>query len=167
VCPSSQLTSTVVLRRSRESEFDDAVDDAEIWEEMADDDNRLALASPALDVLPEGDVSASIERLVGLIEQEHRRLAEEREGEVELLAGTAGELARQRAIPDREAEPAEDHSACLKRLCGRKPTRGAEEDEMFVGAQQIKEAGLLGAVTDPPGRRDPTFVGLERSCADS
>ena len=63
---------------TRVIQLDDPVDEVDVGEQVRDDDDAEALAGPARDVLPEADVGAVVEALIGLVEQQHAGAAEQR-----------------------------------------------------------------------------------------
>jgi hypothetical protein len=105
---------------------------------VRDDHHRQAVGSPARHVVPEADVRAVIEALIGLIQQQHSRFAEQRQRQVELLTGAAGQPARHGPIAGREPKLAQQATALANPILAREPERWREQREMFVGGQQIK-----------------------------
>ena len=80
--------------RTWDSELEHAIHERRAGEQMRDHHDGQALLLPARDVLPEADVRAVIEPLIGLVEQQHASAAKQREGEVELLSRAARQMSR-------------------------------------------------------------------------
>ena len=125
-------------------------------------------ARPARDVLPEAHVGAVVEALVGLVEQQHARAAEQRQREVDLLARAARQVpasgcARRSGTRTRPAARGPRGSPPR----AREPERRREQREVLVGAQQIEQPGLLRAVADPALDLDVAAVRAHQPGADA
>jgi len=119
-------------------------------------------------VVPEVEVGALVDALVGLIEQQQARPAKQGEGKAEFLPGTAGKVTHQGAGLERDPERGEQLAAfgrCLSAAAG-------EQREVLGGGEQVEQRRLLravpgaGATVDGPGVRglqpgaDPQQGGL-------
>ena len=118
-------------------------------------------------MVPEVDVGAVVEALVGLVEQQHLPVAEQRQRQVELLAVAAGEVAGDRPGRGAEAERRQQPVALRQRLPARHPQRRAEIDEVLVGGEQVEHARLLRAVADPAGDAHTPGIGCEQPGTDA
>ena len=81
-----------------------------------------------------------VETLVGLIQQEQPRLAQQGEGEAEFLPGTTGQVAHQCPGPKRDSERGEQLAA----LGGCVDAAAGEQGEVLGRGEQVEERGLLG-----------------------
>ena len=81
-----------------------AVNERHIGEQVRDDHDREAFGAPARDVLPKAHIAAVVKPLIGLIQQQHPRVPEQCQREVQLLAGAAGQPPRWGWIAHREPE---------------------------------------------------------------
>jgi hypothetical protein len=101
-------------------------------------DHRSALGTPPPHLLPEVQVAAPVEALVGLVEQQHVRLAQPGHHQVELLPGAAGEMAGNPG-PGR-AGPVEGcgrRSSTISRLGTGIVVARSHQDEVLVGREEV------------------------------
>jgi len=62
-------------------------------DQVSDDHDGLAAGAQLTDQVPEPQVGFPVEPLVGLVQQQHVRVVQQRQGQVQLLPGAAGQLA--------------------------------------------------------------------------
>jgi hypothetical protein len=127
----------------------------QLGQQVGDDQHRPALAAPRLGVVPEVQVGAVVKALVGLIEQQQPWLAEQGEGEAELLPGAAGQVTYQRSGSERDPERGEQLAA----FHGRVIVPGGEQGEVLVWGEQVEQRGLLRAVPDGRAAADGAGIG--------
>ncbi len=111
---------------------------------MGDDDDGTAFVRPAGDLIPEVDVRSVIEALIWLIEEENLRVVEQREGQVQFLALASGEVLCDGRVCVVEAKHVEHVEGTPARCIGVGGTR-RQKREVFLGVEQVDEAGLLRA----------------------
>src|SRR6185295_9918112 len=105
--------------------------------------------------LPEGEVGLPVETLVGLVQQQHRRIVHQRQGQAELLPGAAG----QGAGP---LVPAAGVAQLLDQGLGpagaADPVRGLEVAHVLVDGERLIQDGRLRAVARPAPDGDTARV---------
>ena len=148
-------------------ELHDTVDTIELGEHVGDDDHGLALTAPGLAVVPEVDVRTVIEALIGLVEEQHARIGEQGERQVELLARAARQLADQQLLAQREPELGQDRPAAAQPLVAAHAHAAPEHHEVVLGSQQLEQPGRLRAVPDATTDRDRSRVGAQQPGADA
>jgi hypothetical protein len=147
-------------------QLDHPVGPGELGQHVGHDHDRLALLPPPLAVVPEVHVGAAVEALVRLVEQEHGRVGQEGQGQVQLLARATGEVARDAPLVQRVVELGEDLVAPAQRSGPVHPGAAAEHHQMVVGGQQLEQAGDLWAIPDAAADRDLPGVGPRQPRAD-
>src|SRR6185437_6975432 len=105
--------------------------------------------------LPEGEVGLPVETLVGLVQQQHRRVVHERQGQAELLPGAAGQGAGP-LVP--AAGVAELLDQGLGPAGAADPVRGLEVAHVLVDGERLIHDGRLRAVARPAPDGDAARV---------
>ncbi len=122
----------------------------------------MPCVAAALAHLPEAQVGLPVEARVGLVEQQQLRLVHQREREVELLAGAAGELL------DPVGAVALELQLVQQRLLGALPLRLlqpvglGEELEVLVDGQLLPDHRDLRAVAEALGPLDLAPIAFQR-----
>jgi hypothetical protein len=128
--------------------------------------DRPATGATLVDQRPELQVGVPVEPSVRLVEQQQRRIGQQREAQIELGQRAAGELVRPGRGEALEAERVVDRSPTLPLLLRGHAVGAAEQLEVLVAGQPWVDQWLLRAVADlaPPG--DCAGVGPQVSDQD-
>jgi len=136
-----------------------------VHEEVGDDDDGSSFVGPLSDLVPEVHIGAVVEPLVGLVEQQHLRVVDEGERQVEFLALAAGQVLGGGGVGAVEAEHVEhlvDPLPSGGRVCGSR----RQQLQVFVGREQVDQTGLLWAPSERTVDSDRAAVGGGNAGAD-
>src|SRR5215475_11827414 len=124
----------------------DPVETLVLEDQVADDHRRGAPVPKLAGEVPEGEVGLPVEALVGLVEEQDRRVVQEGQGQAEFLLGPARQGARALAAAAGIAEP-------FDQLAGPAgagdPVRGLEVAHVLVHGERFVQDGRLRAVARP------------------
>ena len=108
--------------------------------------------------LPEGEVGLPVEALVGLVEEQNRRVVHEGQGQAEFLLGPARQGADALAAAGGITEP-------VDQLPGppgaADPVRGLEVAHVLIHGERLVQDNRLRAVARPAGDDDAARVGAQ------
>jgi hypothetical protein len=127
------------------AQLDHLIGAVQLGEQVGHDHHGPALVPPAAGALPEVQVGAVVEALIRLVKQQQPGLADQGQGQAELLPGPAGQVTHQRPAGQREAERVQQIAPLGRRAVA---SRG-EQADVLGGGEQVEQGGLLRAV---PGR---------------
>ncbi len=140
---------STVPSRGMHGELDDPIDPVQLGQHVGDDHDGLAFLAPPIDVIPEVDVGPSVESLVWLVEQQHLGVAEQRQGEVQLLLRPTREVPRRQPLIGGEAKAPQDGTSVRQGLLATEPHGPSEQDHVLRGRQELEDAWFLRAVPHP------------------
>src|SRR6266550_2186751 len=133
----------------------DPVEPLTLEDQVADDHRRGAPFPQLAGEVPEGEVGLPVETLVGLVEEQHRRVVHQGQGQAEFLPGPAGQGAG--ALPAAAGIPEPLHQ--LARPAGAaEPVRGLEVAHVLVHGERLVQDGRLRAVARPAADDDAARV---------
>src|SRR5215831_18141570 len=133
----------------------DPVEPLLLEDQVADDHRRGAPVAQLAGELPEGEVGLPVETLVGLIEEQDRRVVHEGQGQAEFLLGPARQGADALAAAGCVAEPVDQ---LLGPARAADPVRGLEVAHVLVHGERLVQDDRLRAVTRPAADDDAARV---------
>src|SRR6266550_3201765 len=104
---------------------------------------------------PESEVGLPVETLIGLVQQQHRRVVHERQGQAELLPGATGQGAGPLVPAAGVAQPLDQG---LGPAGAADPVRGLEVAHVLVDGERLIQDGRLRAVARPAPDGDAARV---------
>src|SRR6266516_1534796 len=133
----------------------DPVEPLTLEDQMADDHDRGTPVPQLAGEVPEGEVGLPVKALVGLVEEQHRRVVHQGQGQAEFLPGPAREDARPLAAARGISQP-------VDQLIGpggaADPVSGLEIAHVLVHGERLIEDDRLRAVARPAGDGDGARV---------
>jgi hypothetical protein len=107
-----------------------------------------------------------IEALVRLVEEQHARIRQQRQREVQLLSRSAGQITRPELLPQGKSNSARIVPAPEALVAGHAGTAG-EHHEVIIGREQLEQPGGLRAVPDATAHTNRAVVGAQQPGADA
>src|ERR1700729_3355845 len=124
----------------------DPVETVLLEDQVADDHGRGPSLPQLAGEFPEGEVGLPVEALVGLIEEQHRRVVHQGQGQAELLPGPARQGPGPLAAAGGETQLLDQ---LLGPVSAANPVRGLEVTHVLVHGERLIKDDRLRAVTRP------------------
>src|SRR5690349_8963399 len=139
-------------------EVADPVEPLMLEDQVADDHRRGAPLPQLAGQLPEGEVGLPVEALVGLVEEQDRRVVHEGQGQAECLLGPGGQGADALPAAAGEAEPLDQRPGPPGTA---DPVCGLEVAHVLVHGERLVQDDRLRAVARPAVDDDAARVGAQ------
>jgi len=105
--------------------------------------------------------------LVGLIEEQHTRVSQQCQREIQLLSRSAGQVAGHQLLSQREVELSEDRVPASEPFLSTHASAAAEHHKVIIGGEQLEQSGCLRAVPDATAHSNGSLVGAKQARADA